>query len=403
MKNQAIEHLQKTILPYWNRLADFENGGFYGYVDQDLKIEKQAQKGVILHSRILWFYSSVYSLIGGEENLKMANHAFDFLYNKCFDEDFFGVYWMMNYDGSVADCTKNAYCQAFAIYGLCAYYKATKNPLALSRAYQLFQNIETFCVDEYGYLEAFERDWKKPVESAICDQGVVADKTMNTLLHVLEAYTLLLEVDNHPLVAQKIYKILKLFRQKVYYADFERLEVFFDTKMSPLGDIHSYGHDIEATWLLDLAAKVLSENINLFSEEQKNEVKAEIEKTFSYTSVLAKKILNLAYNSNSLDNESRGERANNAKIDEMRVWWVQAEAVVGFVNEFEKNNNAEFLTAAKNVFNFIEEKQVDKREGSEWFGYIDKNGVPKKGSPITEAWKCPYHNGRMCLELIKRF
>ncbi len=403
MKTKATEHLQKVILPYWNKLADFENGGFYGYVDQNLNVDKKAQKGVILHSRILWFYSTVYSVIGGDENLKMANHAFDFVYSKCFDEEFSGVYWMMNYDGTAADCTKNAYCQAFAIYGLAAYYKATGNVLALRRAYRLFENIETYCVDQFGYLESFERDWKKPVESAICDQGVVADKTMNTLLHVLEAYTLLLEVDRHPAVAQKLYRILQLFSKKVYYADLERLEVFFDSKMSPLGDIHSYGHDIEASWLLDLAAKTLSENINLLGEDEKKSAEKEIADTLACTSILAKKILSLAYSDNSLDNESRGERAGNAKINMQRVWWVQAEGVVGFLNEYQKSGSGEFLQAAKNVFSFIEEKQLDHRPGSEWFGYVDKNGVPEPGEPITEAWKCPYHNGRMCLELIKRF
>lgn len=402
MKQRAVNHLNNVILPYWNSLRDSENGGFYGFVGHDLKVNKKSEKGVILHSRILWFYSTVYSVIGGEDNKKNAEHAFNFIKDCCFDKKNGGLYWMLNYDGSVKDDTKNAYNQAFGIYALSAYYKAVGDREALRLAYSLFECIETYCTDKYGYLEAFTADWKLPVESAICDQGVIADKTMNTLLHVLEAYTNLLDVDMHPLVAKKLFNIVEMFGQKLYYADLERLELFFDTHMNPLGDIHSYGHDIEASWLLDRACDVLEKNkLSLTTLMKDSQFSSLISKTRAYTTVLAEKIKSCAFNNGALDNEARGERSVR-KVDTVRVWWVQAEAVVGFWNEYQKHQNEEFKNAAKTIFSYIEEKMVDKRPGSEWFGYVNEDGTPKEDCTITDPWKCPYHNGRMCLELILR-
>ncbi len=405
-KFQAREHLESVILPYWNNLADFENGGFTGFVGNDLVPQKNADKGVVLHSRILWFYSNVYMTVGGDNNRRMMDHAYQFLSTKCFDKENGGLYWMMTYDGKPCDTTKNCYNQAFGMYALASYYRATGCKEALRLAYSLFEAIETWCTDEYGYLEAFTADWKKPVESAICDQGVVADKTMNTLLHVLEAYTELYKADRHPMVGKKLMRCLEIARDSVYYSDFERLEVFFDSKMQPLGDIHSYGHDIEATWLLDRACDVLenavAENAGALNDECRMRLPRLCADTRAYTSVIAKKILDCAFCNSSLNNESRGERAGAEHVDTDRIWWVQAETVVGFYNEYQKNQDKKFLDAAEAVFGFIQEFVTDKRPGSEWFWYVTKDGTPKTDHGITEPWKCPYHNGRMCLELIAR-
>lgn len=402
MKELAQKHLQEHILPYWNNLQDEKYGGFYGFVDYDLNIDKQAHKGVILHSRILWFYSTVYSVLGGEDNRLRAECAYKFLKNHCYDSVYGGLYWMMTHDGAVADDTKNAYNQAFGIYGLSAYYKATGSKEALTLAYDLYRTLEAYCNDGLGYLEAFTRDWKNPVESAICDQGIVAEKTMNTLLHVLEAYTVLLEVDNHPVVAERLCSILELCRDKLYYADFERLEVFFDGKMMPLGDIHSYGHDIEASWLLDRACDVLEKNLGALKESRAKDARAVIADTHAYATVIAKKILSCAFKDGALNNEARGERTGNVHVDTDRIWWVQAETVVGFYNEYQKNKDDAFKDASKQQFDFIEKYVLDPRKNSEWFWYTTHDGTPKTDHGMTEAWKCPYHNGRMCLELITR-
>ena len=400
----AKNHLEKVILPYWNNMKDVDNGGFYGFKTFNLETLKDNEKGCILHSRILWFYSNVYLILGGKENIENATHTYEFIKNYCIDEIYGGIFWMLNSDGSVKDSTKNAYNQAFCIYGLSSYYRATKNQEALSLAYRLFECLETYCKDDFGYREAFSKDWKVPVESAICDQGVVAEKTMNTLLHVLEAYTELFLADGHPVVGEALVKTLKIAYEKVFNKDFVRLETFFDSKMNSLADIHSYGHDIEATWLLDRAGKVLETVIDKnpkIYEYFENDAKSIVKKTYDYTILISKRILDVAFDGEALNNESRGEIHGNEHIDTDRIWWVQGEAVVGFVNAYQVTKDEKFLDAAKKIFSYIENVLTDKREGSEWFWAVSKDGIPDTHG-ITEPWKCPYHNGRMCLELISR-
>ncbi len=411
----AEHHLKTVILPYWNALKDTEYGGFYGFKTYDLAVQKKADKGVILHSRILWFYSNVYLTIGGAENLANARHAYEFIVKRCFDTERGGIYWMVSYDGVPADTTKNAYNQAFCIYALASYYRASGNAEALRRAYSLFECIETYCADEYGYLEAFGADWKTPVESAICDQGVAAEKTMNTLLHVLEAYTELFSADSHPLVGKKLTRILRIVCERVFNPEFERLETFFDARMKPLADIHSYGHDIEAAWLLDRAAEVLTRDVERGSAAAcapfADDVRAAARAVAECTPRIARKILAIAYDGQALNNESRGEAAAanaasvgknlGVRVDTERIWWVQAESVVGFVNEYGKSGDENFLSAARQIYSYIENTLVDKRPGSEWFWSVSKDGEASRHG-ITEPWKCPYHNGRMCVELIRR-
>lgn len=408
MKFNAESHLKKVILPYWNSMKDKEFGGFYGFRTCELKILEKADKGVVLHSRILWFYSNVYMTIGGEENLKNAYHAYQFIRDFCVDRKNGGVYWMMGFDGSVADATKNAYNQAFCIYGLSSYYRATGDKEALELAYSLFQCIETYFYDGNAYNEAYTADWRSVVESAICDQGVTAAKTMNTLLHIMEAYTELYEADFHPIVGQKLINILETVKNKVYNPKMMRLETFFDTDMNSLADIHSYGHDIEASWLLDKAVSALEKGLESDSigPQYKDAARNIINGTSAYTSVIADKILACAFDGEALNNECRGEIGEQkgkaaAKVDYERIWWVQAEAVVGFVNAWQKTGRQEYSEAASKIADYIQNVLTDSRAGSEWFWSVSKEGQASSHG-ITEPWKCPYHNGRMCLELIKR-
>jgi len=385
------EHLEAVILPYWKDLRDVEKGGYYGLVNYDLQVDKQADKGVILNSRILWFFSSSYLLLKEEELLLFGKWAFDFLINHCLDKEYGGVYWMMTYDRKVKEDVKYTYNQAFAVYALSAYYEATKEEKALHIAMELFYLIEKTCTDEYGYLESFTRDWKPIKNEKLSENGLTADKTMNTLLHVLEAYTCLYKVSREEKVGERLHAILDIFYKKVYNPVKGRLEVFFDEKMETITDLHSYGHDIESSWPLDEACKV-SEEFYIRKDASKI-----IYETKKYTSILVQTILTTAMDGNSILNE-----CFLGKIDKRKVWWVQAEAIVGFVNEYEKTGNEESLKAAHLIWEFIKEYMIDKRTGSEWYWDLDENNNPRSRKPITEPWKCPYHNGRMCLEIIRR-
>lgn len=384
IKEEMMDHYKMVILPYWKNLIDRENGGYYGLVDFNLKVHKKAEKGVILNSRILWFFSNAFMATGEKVLLEYANHAYTFLVNNCIDKEYGGVYWMMNYDGTVKEDIKHTYNQAFAIYALSAYYEATKDQQAEELAMNLFHMIEDRCTDEYGYLEAFTKGWEIIDNDKLSENGLLADKTMNTLLHVLEAYTGLYKVTKNWEVEAKLKNIIEIFGTKVYHPEKRRLEVFFNKEMESIADLHSYGHDIEASWLLDEACKVLgNEEITIRTRE--------------YTDILAERIYTVAIENGTMNNE-----CFHGVVDRTKVWWIQAEAVVGFYNAYEKTGRKEYLQLVMKLWDFIKTKFIDKRDGGEWFWDLNEEGEPVSHKPITEPWKCPYHNGRMCFEMNRR-
>ncbi len=379
-KNELVNH----IIPFWNALKDDEYGGFYGQMDNDLVLDKKGTKGVILHSRILWFFSSCYMTIGGEENLENAKHAYEFIKKNCVDTENGGVYWMMNYDGTVNDSMKHTYNQAFAIYALSTYYLASKDKTALELAFTLFDTVEEKCTDDVAYMEAFNKNWELIENDALSENGLMADKTMNTVLHLIEGYTVLYKASGDERVASRLKFLLDITEEKIFDDENDKLLVFFDRELNVIGDIHSYGHDIEASWLMDRAVEVLGD-------------KAYIEKWNKINLRIAENIYKLAYRNGSLLNERE-----NDKISTKRIWWVQAETVVGFVNAYEHGGDEKFLNGAKAVMEWIKNYQIDKRSGSEWWAEVNENGNPLLSFTMVNEWKCPYHNGRMCVEILER-
>ena len=385
MIDEVREHLLNTIIPFWKSLRDDEFGGYYGYKGYDLVVDKKADKGCILNSRITWFFSNAYTLLKDESLLTEAKHGFEFMKNHCMDKENGGIFWSIHYDGTPADTMKHTYNQAFCIYALSSYYEASGDEEALLMAKDLFRLIEDKCTDEVGYLEAFDKAFEPISNEYLSENGVIAEKTMNTLLHVFEAYVELYRVAKIPEVGDRIRWIMDTFADKVYNPELHRQEVFFDKNYNTILDLHSYGHDIETAWLMDRGVDVLG--------DQKY-----AEKMTPITKDLTNQIYNIAYDGHSLANE-----CDRGVVNEWRVWWVQAETVVGFLNGYEKSpERKEYLTAAESTWDYIKTYLLDKRAGSEWFWRVDKDGNPDTESPIVEPWKCPYHNGRMCFEVIRR-
>ena len=377
------EHLVNDLIPFWQGLKDEENGGFYGYLSYDLKLDKKAVKGCILNSRILWFFSNAYMVLGDPSLLESAAHAYQFLKEYCVDNEFGGVFWSLTYDGKPEDTTKHTYNQAFSIYALASYYDASKNQEALEIAWKLYDLVESKCKDEYGYLEAFTRSFEPEENDKLSENGVIAEKTMNTLLHVFEAYTELYRVTKEEKVAKQIRFMMDIIKDKVFNKEIGRQEVFFDKTWNTLIDLYSYGHDIETAWLVDRGLEVLD-------DEAYTNMLSPITKT------ITENIYNRAYIDHSLVNESE-----NGVVDTTRVWWVQAEAVVGFLNGYQKQGDKKFLDASVDIWNYIKKYFIDKRNGSEWFWSVKEDHTPDE-KPIVEPWKCPYHNGRMCFEVLRR-
>lgn len=406
MITRVRQHLVDDLIPFWKKLRDDEYGGYYGLLTYDLELDKKAEKGCILNSRILWFFSSAYSLLKEKSLLDEARHAYKFMTEYCIDKENGGIYWSMTYDGRVLDSTKHTYNQAFAIYALSAYYEASKDTEALNLARDLFSIIETKCKDQIGYKEASNEKFQEIENDKLSENGVIASRTMNTLLHVLEAYTLLYKISGDKDVRKALEQILTLFADKVYNKELHRQEVFFDNDYKSLIDLHSFGHDIETSWLVDRAVEVIDEDGSWKK------------KITPITKDLCSRVYDVAFDGRSLAYE-----CDRGVVNETRVWWVQAETVVGFINAYEKSGPCEdikdgksgnetceqisgsdmkYLDAARSVLDFIFEYLVDKREGSEWFWEVSKDGEPVPDRPIVEPWKCPYHNGRMCIEIIRR-
>lgn len=388
MIDEIKRELTGHIIPFWNKLRDNENGGFTGFMDSELSIDKKGEKGVILHSRILWFYSNAYIELKEPELLDNARHAYEFLTKYCVDKEYGGVYWSMNYDGSVKDDMKHTYCQAFFIYALSSYYRASGDKSALKLAYEVVELVEKHSTDDVAYLEKLSRDWTTELANdELSENGLMADKTMNTTLHLMEAYTELYLADRSERVLERLKFQLEITYDKIFDKQGNKLLVFFDRELNVIGNVHSYGHDIEATWLIDRACEVIGDD-------------GLTAKFADMNSRIVRNIADIAYDkeSGSLLNES-----DNGVINTWRIWWVQAESVVGFLNAYQKGyGGEEYLRISESVWHYIRESIIDKREGGEWFSQVDENGGYAKFKPTVDPWKCPYHNGRMCLEAIKR-
>lgn len=385
MVEEVKAHLTDCIIPFWKALRDDVNGGYYGFMDYELQVDKKAVKGCILNSRITWFFANAYMVLKDESLLEEARHGYEFMQKFCVDKEKGGVYWSVKYDGTPEDTTKHTYNQAFSIYALSSYYDASGDKEALDTAMELFDIIEGRCMDEIGYKEAFDRNFVEIENDKLSENGVIADKTMNTLLHVFEAYTELYRVSKNGKVKARLEWILDTFADKVYNPKLHRQEVFFDREMNTILDLHSYGHDIETAWLIERGTEILGE-------------KKYQEKMLPIILDLTEQIYKVAFDGHSLANE-----CEKGVVDTNRIWWVQAETVIGFLNGYKlAPQKKEYLEAAKAEWEFIKEHVIDKRPGSEWFWDVTAAGESVSGKPIVEPWKCPYHNGRMCMEVIRR-
>lgn len=381
--NEVRDELTKRIIPFWKSLRDDKNGGYIGLVDFNLKRYPDAERGCILNSRILWFFSETYMYLGDPSLLLEAEHAYEML-KRMTDRECGGVYWSIAPNGSVLDSTKHTYNQAFAIYALSSFYRASKNPEALALAKDLFGLIETKCRDSKGYLEAFTADFKPAGNDKLSENGVEAGRTMNTLLHVMEGYTGLYEASKSEDVRKRLYEICDIFEHKIYNRERRRQEVFFDKDYNTLIDLHSFGHDIETSWLMDHTLDVLGDDI--------------------LTSKIRPLLIEMAYNTYDLAFTDHGfhNECERGKTDTTRIWWVQAEALLGFLNAYKHTGDDKFREAYLSQWRYIRDVLSDRRPGSEWFWSVSEDGKPYE-KPIVEPWKCPYHNGRMCLEILKRF
>lgn len=385
-----VEHeLTTGILPFWmEKMADNVQGGFYGRIDGDDKLHADAPKGAILNARILWTFSAAYRLLRKPEYLETATRAKRYIIDKFYDNDFGGVYWSLTADGKPLDTKKQVYAQGFAIYGLSEYARATGDREALDYAVKLFETVEkySFDRDRNGYIEAFTREWKPIEDMRLSDKDENTSKTMNTHLHILEPYANLYRVWKDERLERQLRNMLDLFTGKILNKKTYHLDLFFDNYWRTDGNIISYGHDIEASWLIHEAALVLGDETLL----------KQIEPVIVNIARAADEGLNP-------DGSMIYERfvAEDHTDCELH-WWVQAENVVGHVNLYQHFGDETALDTAMKYWRFIKDKIIDHANG-EWHWSLMPDGTVNRRDDKAGFWKCPYHNGRMCMEIIERF
>ena len=383
--NELKQELTADILPFWsNKMQDWEFGGFYGRIDGDGVIHKEAHKGAVLNARILWTFSSAWRIFKNPDYLKVAERAYRYLLDYFIDKEHGGVYWELDHLGKPAITKKQTYAQAFALYGLSEFYRATVQPEALEEAIKLFHLLEKHGRDKKrgGYFEVFSIDWQPIDEAHLNEKETIEKKTMDTHLHILEAYTELMRVWKNSKLEQAQRNLIHLFTHKIMDKKTHHLHLCFDDKWDCKSRSISYGHDIEASWLLVEAAEVLDDKLL-------------IEKIKAISLEIIKAALEGLQPDGSLIDE-----VNDGVADTNRHWWVEAETVCASMHAWYQSRDRAFLDIAVNCWKYIRKYIIDKENG-EWIWCVSREGAPNRKGDKAGFWKCPYHNGRMCMEVME--
>ena len=376
-----------SILKFWQEnTIDNEFGGFYGKLDNSNNVFADAPKGSVLNSRILWTFSAAYNLTGNDDYLRTAERAFGYFVDHFIDKKYGGVYWSVDFKGDPFDTKKQFYALSFAIYGLSEYYRCTKNKEAKELAKELYYLIIEHSYDTIngGYIEALSEDWKEIDDLRLSKKDANEKKSMNTHLHVLEGFANLYRIWSDEVLKNKIAELINIFLDHIIENKTNHLVLFFDEKWNVKSNIMSFGHDIEAAWLIQEAAEVIGDN------ELVGKVK-----------IKSVEIANAA--AEGLDNDGglwyEYDAYENHLIKEKHSW-PQAESMIGFFNAWQISSDEKYLDKSISSWRFVKDHIIDKKNG-EWFWGVTENYSLMKEDKVG-IWKCPYHNSRACIELINR-
>ena len=389
MKKEMQDVLENNILRFWlDKMVDTENRGFYGQMTGTGHLMKDADKGGILSARILWAFSAAYRVLRKPEYLMAATRMKDYILEHFYDKQYGGTYWSVDFLGRPNDTKKQFYAIGFMIYGLSEYVRATGDNEALQYAIRLFECIETHSLDRMhnGYIEACTRNWGVIEDMRLSELDANYPKSQNTHLHIIEPYTNLFRVWKDAALEKALRNLIYIFTDKILNPETFHLDLFFENDWTRgAGHLESYGHDIECAWLLHEAALVLGDD----------EVLAKVEPIVIRVAKASEKGLNP---DGSMIHEAN---LDTGHVDDDLHWWVQAETVVGFADIYQYFGDAEAWQKALRCWQYIKNQLIDWQNG-EWYWSRHRDGTLNTRDDKAGFWKCPYHNSRMCLELIER-
>lgn len=418
MKMEMQDVLENNILRFWlDKMQDDENGGFYGQMTGRGQLIKEADKGAILNARILWSFSAAYRVMGKKEYLEAATRAKEYFISHFIDHEYGGVFWSLDYQGQPKDTKKQFYAIGFAIYGLSEYARATGDHEALDYAIQLYENIEEHALDHVynGYIEACTREWGVMEDMRLSDLDANYPKSQNTHLHIIEPYTNLYRCMREFQAAQScnyvpaigavlpvaitvpqetfarveasLRNLIHIFTDHILNPATHHLDLFFEMDWTRgAGHLESYGHDIECSWLMHEAALVLGDK----------DILNKVEPIVREVAKASEKGLNP---DGSMIHEANLDAGT---VDDDLHWWVQAENVVGWMNIYQYFGDEDALQKALHGWEYIKQNLIDKENG-EWYWSRHKDGSLNLDDDHAGFWKCPYHNSRMCMEILERF
>lgn len=387
LRQRIAAELRGNILPFWiEHTLDEQHGGFYGALTNDLVVHNDAPRSAVLTARILWTYSTAYRVYHDDRYLAMARRAYDYLISNFWDHAYGGVYWTLDRWGCPINDRKHMYAQAFAIYGLAEFYRATGEPQSLQLAQTLFELVETHSFDPVygGNLECCSREWGALDDMRLSPRDLNSRKSMNTLLHLMEAYTNLLRVWPDEELTAKQRGLIEVFLQHIVDPQTQHFKLFFDDAWRSLNDHLSPGHDIEGSWLLVEAAEVQG-NEDLLA------------RTRTVAVQMAEAVTAYLDDDGAIVYEATPRGIENAE----KHWWVQAEGLVGFTNAYQLSGRAGFAQIADRLWTLIETRFVDRQYG-DWHKVLDRNGAPLPHDNKVGPWECPYHHARACFEMLTR-
>ncbi len=384
LKEALFTELNSHILPYWkDRVYSDVSDSFNGRIDAQNQIHPQAERSAILIARIAYTFAASYKFTADASLLVPMQAAARILHDEFTDPVNGGLYWMTDATGNAIDSKKHVYAQSFGIYAYATICDATGDQHVLDRAIELFHLIEknAFSANYQAYLEAFTQDWSPLDDVRLGESDLMAPRSTNTHLHLLEAYAALYKVWPDQVLKDRLVMMLEVFLDKIYHPVGHHFYAFFDENWRPVTSVYSYGHDIETVWLMLDAAQAIHRTDLVVRCEQ-------------VTLEVSEMVLRQAIDTEYGGVYNAGEHGSVTNTE--KHWWAQAEAMVGLMFAYKLSGNSEYLVTVLSIWEFISNHVIDRHHG-EWYFRVSRQGNPVLTDDKVGPWKCPYHTSRACI------